>query len=104
MGRPTHAAAAPLATPGGLADRFPRDRKIQPGHPAFREHPEMSATTPAGRVVGLVPSLPWPLSTWRWWSEPVNAERLAALRTAVAGFLFLAILRTALPTGDTFLS
>src|SRR5438876_306784 len=31
-------------------------------------------------IVGLKPWLPWPFSRWRWWTEPVRAERLAALR------------------------
>jgi hypothetical protein len=62
----------------------------------------MSATSPAGRVVGVVPWLPWPLSAWRWWSAPVGAERLAALRIGLAAFLFLDIVLTYLPAVDTF--
>jgi hypothetical protein len=34
-------------------------------------------------VVGLNPWLPPPLSRWKWWTEPVRAERLAALRIGV---------------------
>jgi hypothetical protein len=34
-------------------------------------------------VVGLRPWLPWPLSAWLWWTTPVAAERLAALRIGV---------------------
>src|SRR5262245_14388952 len=36
------------------------------------------------RIVGLKPWLPWPLSAWSWWTEPVRAERLALLRIGVA--------------------
>ena len=36
------------------------------------------------QVVGVVPWLPWPLSAWSWWTEPVRAERLAALRIGLA--------------------
>lgn len=43
-------------------------------------------------VVGLEPWLPWPLRTWAWWTQPVRAERLAALRVALAAFLLLDIL------------
>src|SRR5262245_19288017 len=43
----------------------------------------------SGRVAGLEPWLPWPLSRWRWWTEPVRAERLAALRIGVAVCLLL---------------
>jgi hypothetical protein len=43
----------------------------------------------SGRVAGLEPWLPWPLSRWRWWTEPVRAERLAALRIGVAICLLL---------------
>lgn len=35
---------------------------------------------PPKPVVGIIPWTPWPLSAWSWWSEPVRAERLAALR------------------------
>ncbi len=48
-------------------------------------------------VVGMRPWLPWPLSRWRWWTEPVPAERLAALRVGVAGVLLLDLLLTYLP-------
>jgi Vitamin K-dependent gamma-carboxylase len=42
-----------------------------------------------GTVVGLSPWLPGPLARSRWWTEPVRAERLAALRIAVALVLLL---------------
>src|SRR5262245_14615489 len=48
-------------------------------------------------VVGVRPLLPWPLSGWRWWTEPVCAERLAVLRIALAFLLLLDILTTYLP-------
>src|SRR5262249_53255466 len=53
-------------------------------------------------VVGLRPWLPWPLSRSRWWNEPVAAERLAALRIAIAAMLALDILCTYLPHVHTF--
>jgi hypothetical protein len=31
-----------------------------------------------------MPWLPWPLSAWAWWTEPLRAERLALLRIGVA--------------------
>jgi hypothetical protein len=62
----------------------------------------MSETAPSIRIAGLVPWLPWPLSAWRWWTEPVGAERLAALRIGLAGFLLLDILLTYLPGVFTF--
>jgi hypothetical protein len=40
-------------------------------------------------VRGLKPWFPWPLSRWRWLTEPVRAERLAALRIGVAFFMLL---------------
>jgi hypothetical protein len=54
-------------------------------------------------VVGWQPWLPWPLSGWRWWTEPVRAERLAALRIGLGAVLFLDLLLTYLPNlGDFF--
>lgn len=53
-------------------------------------------------VVGLTPALPRPLSGWRWWTEPVRAERLSALRIGVAVALLWDILFTYLPQADTF--
>jgi hypothetical protein len=47
--------------------------------------------------VGLKPWYPWPLSRWRWWTEPVPAERLAALRIGLAAVLLLDLLTTYLP-------
>lgn len=39
---------------------------------------------PKGECVGITPWLPWPLSAWLWWTEPVRAERLALLRIGLA--------------------
>jgi hypothetical protein len=60
---------------------------------------------PAGKVTvwGLQPWLPWPLGRWRWWTEPVRAERLAALRIGLAAVLLVDLLATYLPqAGDFF--
>src|SRR5437660_1232246 len=48
-------------------------------------------------IAGLRPWLPWPLSRWRWWNEPVPAERLAALRIGLAAALLLDLLTTYVP-------
>ena len=48
-------------------------------------------------VVGVKPWLPWPLSRWRWLTEPVPAESLAGLRIGIAALLLLDILCTYLP-------
>src|SRR5581483_10202681 len=54
------------------------------------------------KCVGLKPWLPWPL-TGPWWTEPVRAERLAALRIGLGAVLLLDILVTYLPrTADFF--
>ena len=52
----------------------------------FERCPDDSAgpTVEPVRFVGVDPWLPWPLSAWRWWTEPVAAERLAALRIGLA--------------------
>ncbi len=56
-----------------------------------------------GTVVGLQPWLPWPLSRWRWWTEPVRAERLAALRIGLAAVLLADVLGSYGPhVGDFF--
>ena len=52
----------------------------------------MSASPPpSGAVVGIQPWLPWPLSAWSWWTAPVRAERLAALRIGLAACLIFDI-------------
>jgi uncharacterized membrane protein YphA (DoxX/SURF4 family) len=54
-------------------------------------------------VVGVKPWLPWPLVRWTWWTQPVRAERLAALRIGVAAVLLLDVFGTYLPlAGDFF--
>jgi hypothetical protein len=53
-------------------------------------------------VVGLRPWYPWPLSRWRWWTEPVRAERLAALRIGLAAVLLADVLTTYWPHAADF--
>ncbi len=53
-------------------------------------------------VIGLEPWLPWPLSRWPWWAQPVRAERLAALRIGVASVLLVDLLTTYLPHAGAF--
>jgi hypothetical protein len=53
-------------------------------------------------VVGITPWLPWPLSACRWWTEPVRAERLAALRIGLAAILLFDLLTTYLPSLHVF--
>jgi hypothetical protein len=56
----------------------------------------------SGRVVGLEPWLPPPLSRSPWWTQPVAAERLAALRIGVALVLLLDVVGTYLPRATDF--
>jgi uncharacterized membrane protein YphA (DoxX/SURF4 family) len=63
-----------------------------------------SSIASSARVVGVVPWLPWPLSAWPWWTEPVRAERLAALRIGLAFCLLLDILLTYHPGVFTYFS
>jgi hypothetical protein len=53
-------------------------------------------------VVGLTPWLPWPLARWAWWTEPVRAERLAALRIGLGLVLLVDILGFYLPHAADF--
>jgi hypothetical protein len=55
-----------------------------------------------GTTVGLNPWLPWPLHRWAWWTGPVRAERLAALRIGLAAVLLLDVLGTYLPQVHDF--
>jgi hypothetical protein len=48
-------------------------------------------------VVGIKPWFPWPLGRWRWLTEPVPAERLAALRIGLAAALLVDLLTTYWP-------
>src|SRR5207253_8240159 len=50
------------------------------------------SVTNSGNVVGLEPWLPWPFKSCGWWSQPVRAERLAALRIGMAACLLIDIL------------
>lgn len=50
-----------------------------------------------GLVVGVQPWLPWPLSQWKSWTEPVRSERLAALRIGVAFVCLADVLTTYVP-------
>jgi hypothetical protein len=52
----------------------------------------MNETSSEPQVVGIRPWLPWPLSAWSWWSEPVRAERLALLRIGVGLVLLVDVL------------
>jgi hypothetical protein len=56
----------------------------------------------AGTVVGLRPWLPWPLGRSRWWTQPIRAERLAALRVGLAAALLIDVLTTYLPHAADF--
>ncbi|MCS7045704.1 MAG: HTTM domain-containing protein [Gemmataceae bacterium] len=52
--------------------------------------------------VGARPWLPWPLAAWPWWTAPLPAQRLAALRIGVAFVLVLDVTFTYLPNLDDF--
>jgi hypothetical protein len=49
------------------------------------------------RLVGVRPWFPGPLARWRWWTESIPAERVAALRIVTALVLLLDIGLTYLP-------
>src|SRR5262249_27225587 len=51
---------------------------------------------------GIRPWLPWPLSRMRWWTEPVPAERSAALRIAMSALLLLDVLLVYFPNRAVF--
>lgn len=53
-------------------------------------------------VSGINPLLPWPLRRSRWWTEPVRAESLAALRIGIALVLLLDVLAFYLPHARDF--
>jgi hypothetical protein len=59
-------------------------------------------TDAPGETVGLQPWYPPPLSWWKWWTQPVRAERLAALRIGLAAVLLFDVLTTYLPNVKTF--
>ncbi|MBY0523651.1 MAG: HTTM domain-containing protein [Gemmataceae bacterium] len=54
------------------------------------------------KVVGIRPWLPWPLSRIPWWTEPVRAERLAALRIGVGLATLVDVLGHYLPYASAF--
>ncbi len=54
------------------------------------------------KIIGITPWLPWPLTRWTWWTEPVHAERLAALRIGFACVLLLDVLTTYFPMANEF--
>lgn len=56
----------------------------------------MNTSSPV-TVVGTQPWLPWPLCRWKSWTEPIRAERLAALRIGVALVTLFDVLTTFLP-------
>jgi len=56
----------------------------------------------ATHQVGVDPWLPWPLSRWSWWTEPVRAERLAALRIGFAIVLLVDVILQYLPNYADF--
>src|SRR5688572_20839237 len=51
---------------------------------------------------GVFPWLPWPLRAMPWWTTPIGAERLAALRIGLALFLLLDVLGSYWPNRDVF--
>jgi hypothetical protein len=62
------------------------------------------SAVPSGRVLGLKPWFPWPLSRWQWLTAPVRAERLAALRIGLALVMLVDVLTTYLPRSGDYLS
>jgi hypothetical protein len=62
----------------------------------------MMDTPPESKLVGLVPWLPWPLSAWRWWTEPVRAENLAVLRIGVTLCMLIDVALTYAPAVNVF--
>ena len=80
----------------GSGMRIPRPG---PGHnePAGKVLDLPRERTPSPVVLGLEPALPRPLRGWRWLTDPVPAERAAALRIAVAAVLLFDILVLYLP-------
>ena len=55
-------------------------------------------------VTGVNPWLPWPLPRWPWWTRPVRAERLAALRVGVGLVLLIDVLGHYLPRATDHLA
>lgn len=59
-------------------------------NPSLPSSPVPPPTPPL--VIGLEPWLPWPLSSWQWWTRPIRAERLAVLRIGLCAVLLVDIL------------
>jgi hypothetical protein len=59
---------------------------------------------PSPRLIGIQPRFPGALNRWGWLTRPVAAERVAALRIAVALAILLDILASLLPQFGTFFS
>src|SRR5207244_8371062 len=64
--------------------------------------PERAAMNEAPIALGLEPWLPWPLQNSAWWTQPVRAERLAALRIALAACLLVDIFTSYRPWLSAF--
>ncbi|MCS6864918.1 MAG: HTTM domain-containing protein [Gemmataceae bacterium] len=64
----------------------------------------MSTAARDVQQVGIQPWFPWPLSRWRWWTEAIPAERVAALRIATALVLLFDLLFTYWPHFHTLFS
>jgi hypothetical protein len=60
----------------------------------------VNAPTPT--ILGIAPTLPPPLGRWRWLTEPVAAERAAALRIAAGAVLLFDILVLYLPNLNAY--
>jgi hypothetical protein len=56
-----------------------------------------SIPIPRDRVVGVKPWLLWPFCWSRWWSEPIRAERVAALRIGLGLCMLFDLCTTYLP-------
>src|SRR5690349_5193298 len=93
-----------MATGKSPFRRLPSYRTIRSRDQAIRTSFSLMSRplNQSGTVVGLKPWYPWPLSRWPWWTAPVAAERLAALRIGLASVLLLDVLLTYLPMGSIF--
>ncbi len=59
-------------------------------------------TQPAQTMVGVEPWLPWPFSASRWWTAPVPAQRLAAVRIGLAAVLLFDVVSSYLPYVEVY--
>jgi uncharacterized membrane protein YphA (DoxX/SURF4 family) len=86
-------------TPSGATHVAPE----QAGKPHRPAAPAPGAGgVPDGELVGVQPWYPWPVSRWKWLTRPVRAERLAALRIALAALLLFDVLSSYLPNAANF--